>query len=262
MSVSADYCNAKIWSWGDPLILIWIWWCSCTCDNTFSNHLCSFSASPFRHLVCIQQRCPAARLQPNPGPSQLTRAQASWEHSKEVADQPCSATQLWQSWRSRQEARPQAQEEPRRHKEEHGHYSRLTEGLGRQRCHATGWDSGRGKNSWTPTYLPTFFFFFLFIWHPMITVFSFSSSSVCVMKGWAVAPFPSLPHQACRAVVRRKERRGLTPSLCHPPWPSSSTVCCSPTRRMTRWVIVATQGARQWCAGNTIPSLPRIISLY
>lgn len=61
-------------------------------------------------------------------------------------------------------------------------------------------------------------------------------SSVCVMKGWAAVPCPSLPHLACRAVARRKGRRELMLFLCLPLWPSSNTVCCSLTRRMTRWV--------------------------
>lgn len=66
-----------------------------------------------------------------------------------MADQPCAEAQLRQSGRPRQEARQQAQEEPGRHEEEHGHDARLAEGLGRQRRHAAGRDAGGGKKLWT-----------------------------------------------------------------------------------------------------------------
>lgn len=67
------------------------------------------------------------------------------------------------------------------------------------------------------------------------TTCSLFLSSVCAMRGWAAAPCPSLPHRACRAAVRRKEKRGRTLSRCLPQWPSSNTACFSPTLRMTRW---------------------------
>lgn len=67
------------------------------------------------------------------------------------------------------------------------------------------------------------------------TTCSLFLSSVCAMRGWAAAPCPSLPHRACRAAVRRKEKRGRTLSRCLPQWPFSNTACFSPTLRMTRW---------------------------
>lgn len=101
--------------------------------------------SPLRHSVRIQQRRPAAGLQPHPGPSQLAGAQAPGQHPEEVVDQPRAQAQFGQSRRPRQEARQQAQEEPRRHPEEHGRHARLAEGLGRQRRHAAGRDPGGGE---------------------------------------------------------------------------------------------------------------------
>lgn len=101
--------------------------------------------SPLRHFVRIQQRRPAAGLQPHPGPSQLAGAQAPGQHPEEVVDQPRAQAQFGQSGRPRQEARQQAQEEPRRHPEEHGRHARLAEGLGRQRRHAAGRDPGGGE---------------------------------------------------------------------------------------------------------------------
>lgn len=56
-----------------------------------------------------------------------------------------------------------------------------------------------------------------------------------VTKACPAARCPSPVLRACRAAGRKRARRVLTQCRCLHLWPSSSTACCSLTRRMTRW---------------------------
>lgn len=88
-------------------------------------------------LICH----PAARA--HDGFPEFSRTQETRQHLAQVADQPCEETEQRQSRRACKKAGAQAQEEPRRRAEECR--SGIAERLGRQRCHTTRWDCGRGQ---------------------------------------------------------------------------------------------------------------------